>query len=234
MKYRKIVYKKFFTRVAEKNILIYWLSIIAYPFSVILSKIRVTPNQITICSLIFCTFAFYFLIIHSLKFFCFFYIISSILDLCDGQVARIKNNINKSKLNFDHLSDIFKISLILLGVGIFYNLIIIWIVVFITKFLFLFLMVLHEINNSINKQIIIKKIREYVPSINYLFKIKFLRRIFDLWFNAIFTISLVTTLLFAIIPFNYYLALLIFIYINLILLLNILKYLRKIYLTKIN
>jgi phosphatidylglycerophosphate synthase len=234
MKYSKVVNEKIFTKIAQKNILIYWLSIIAYPFSVILSKIKVTPNQITTCSLIFCTISFYFLIIHSLKYFCFFYIISSILDLCDGQVARIKNNITKSKLNFDHLSDIFKISLILLGIGIFYNLIIIWIVVFITNSLFLFLMVLHELNNCNKTKIVIKKIRECVSSINFLFKVKFLSRIFNLWFNAFFTISLITTLLFAIIPFNYYLALLVFIYINFILLFNILKYLRKIYLTKIN
>jgi phosphatidylglycerophosphate synthase len=151
-----------------------------------------------------------------------------ILDLCDGQVARIKNKINKSILNFDHLSDIFKISLILLGIGIFYNLEIIWILAYVTNFLFLFLMLLHQIIIDINKKVTIKKIREYVPIINVFFKINFLKKFFDLWYNAFFTVSLFTILLFALIPQNYTLAISVFIYLIFLLFLNIIKNLKKI------
>jgi len=219
---------KFFTKIAKKNILVYWLSLLSYSLSVALSKTKISPNQITFFSLIFCIISFYFLIIQNLKYFIFFYIASVILDLCDGQVARIKNKINKSILNFDHLSDIFKISLILLGIGIFYNLEIIWILAYVTNFLFLFLMLLHQIIIDINKKVTIKKIREYVPIINVFFKINFLKKFFDLWYNAFFTVSLFTILLFALIPQNYTLAISVFIYLIFLLFLNIIKNLKKI------
>jgi phosphatidylglycerophosphate synthase len=219
---------KFFTKIAKKNILVYWLSLLSYTLSVALSKTKISPNQITFFSLIFCIISFYFLIIQDLEYFIFFYIVSVILDLCDGQVARIKNKINKSILNFDHLSDIFKISLILLGIGIFYNLEIIWILSYVTNFLFLFLMLLHQIIIDINKKVTIKKIREYVPIINVFFKINFLKKFFDLWYNAFFTVSLFTTLLFVVIPQNYTLAISVFIYLILLLSLNIIKNLKKI------
>jgi phosphatidylglycerophosphate synthase len=219
---------KFFAKITKKNIPVYWLSVLVYSLSVVLSKTKISPNQITFFSLIFCILSFYFLIIHDLGYFLFFYITSLILDLCDGQVARMKNKINKSKLDFDHLSDIFKISLILLGIGIFYNREIIWILCFFTNFLFLFLMLLHQIILDINKKIIIKKIREYVPIFNVFFKINFLKKFFNLWYNTFFTVSLFTTLLFALIPQNYTLAISIFIYLILLLFLNIVKNLKKI------
>ena len=62
-----------------------------------------------------------------------------ILDICDGQVARLSKNINNSKIDLDHLSDIIKICLIYLSFGILLNNKISWIYIFLANFLFVLL-----------------------------------------------------------------------------------------------
>ena len=50
-----------------------------------------------------------------------------LLDFCDGTVARMANKISKMAFRYDHMSDIFKISLLILGVGIRFDDLLYWI-----------------------------------------------------------------------------------------------------------
>ena len=109
------------------NPLLWLMYRLAYPFSVFLAKLNLTPNQITTLSLAFSIAAFFSLTSTSgLSWFITFWLIAVLLDFCDGTVARMTNQISKTAFRYDHISDIFKISLISFGVGIRFNDIEIW------------------------------------------------------------------------------------------------------------
>ena len=86
--------------------------------------------------------------------FSFFWFLNIFFDFCDGQVARLTRKVNKSAFRFDHFSDIFKVSLILLGLAIYYKNHDLWATIFITNFTFLFYTIL---NNSAQKNMNSKK-----------------------------------------------------------------------------
>jgi len=91
----------------------------AFPFAVLLSKLRVSPNQITSSSLVFAVLAFIALIAdEGWVLFAVFWGLSILLDFTDGTVARMTGKVSKVAFRYDHMSDIFKLCLLVLGAGI--------------------------------------------------------------------------------------------------------------------
>ena len=90
----------------------------AYPFSLLLNTIGLTPNQITLLSSVFAVLAVWGLIFHqSLILYSTFWAISLLLDFCDGTVARMSDRVSRTAFRFDHMSDILKVSILLIAFG---------------------------------------------------------------------------------------------------------------------
>ncbi len=117
----------------------------ANPTSLFLAWLSISPNAITSLSIIFSLVAFLFLILNlNPLFFIVFWFFSIHLDFCDGTVARMTNKQSKNAFNYDHMSDIFKIFLIFLGVGIKYNSLVVWVLTSTSIFSFLFMSILNH------------------------------------------------------------------------------------------
>jgi phosphatidylglycerophosphate synthase len=78
-----------------------------------------TPNQITLFSLLSSLVAFAGLALNQINFFFLFWALSVIADFADGTLARLTSNF--SKFRFDHYTDVFKIGIVLLGMGIYFE-----------------------------------------------------------------------------------------------------------------
>ncbi len=101
---------------------------LAYPFAYQLNKLNFSPNLITSLSLVFSILAFAALVFdQGYMLFCLYWALAVLLDFCDGTVARMANKVSKRAFRYDHMSDIFKISLLLLGVGIHFDNLAYWI-----------------------------------------------------------------------------------------------------------
>lgn len=113
--------------------------LIASPFVSLFVFFKINPNQVTAASTglaILASFA-----LNTSFFVNWFYILwflALILDFSDGMLARKTGNVRSNFLRFDHLSDIFKIAVILLGVCLHFNDVLIWILGFSTIFLYQF------------------------------------------------------------------------------------------------
>lgn len=111
----------------------------AYPVAALLNRFDLSPNQITTASLLCSLFAFLALIFDpGWAWFCLFWGLSVLLDFCDGTVARMAGKVSKTAFRYDHMSDLVKISLVILGVGIRYNEILVWVLAFSAAFCFLY------------------------------------------------------------------------------------------------
>tara|TARA_B100000212_G_C27378025_1_gene535600 strand:- start:1919 stop:2638 length:720 start_codon:yes stop_codon:yes gene_type:complete len=140
-------YLKFAGPQCSYNPLIALVYLIAFPVVKISQKLGLTPNFITFCSFVFTLLAFYALCKSQLLYYTVFWFISYLLDFVDGTLARMTNNIRKTALRIDHLSDLIKIAILLLGFGIYFNAISMWIFLFVTTILFFFYAVLnHDLN----------------------------------------------------------------------------------------
>ena len=154
---------KIITPSASNNIILWLLSYLCLPISKLFNYFKFTPNFLTFLSFIFAILACREILNENLSNFCFLLFISMILDICDGQVARLSKNINNSKIDLDHLSDIIKICLIYLSFGILLNNKITWIYIFSANFFYLFHCILHTKVNKINKQNQNKNIKSSKP-----------------------------------------------------------------------
>lgn len=116
----------------------------SYPFSFLLYKLKFTPNQITTCSLVFSMLAAWALAYDSgWIWFTAFWWLSVLLDFCDGTVARMSNSVSKAAFRYDHMSDLFKLSLLFLAVAIRYDDVDVWVISFATTFIFLYFNILN-------------------------------------------------------------------------------------------
>ena len=135
---------KYVNEHSKSNIIIYLFSRFAYPFSVLLVKLRLTPNQITTFSTLMALGA---AVVVALdgpwSFFVLLWFLSALLDFCDGTAARITHQVRSSSFRYDHNSDLFKIFVIVLAVSIKYNLLYLWIM----SSLFIFLLMLYQLLN---------------------------------------------------------------------------------------
>ena len=131
----------------EKNIIMRVLYIATSPISRVLANLKIQPNSITYSSLLFTFAACYSLFTNNLALYSFFWALAFLADFCDGTVARMNNKVSKSLISLDHFSDIFKIFLIFLFCGIYYDDYFLWIMILISQFSFLFYTLInHEID----------------------------------------------------------------------------------------
>ena len=153
-------YLKFAGPQCSYNPLIALVYLIAFPVVKISQKLGLTPNFITFCSFIFSLFAVYSLYENKLIQFTIFWFCSYILDFTDGTLARMTNNVRKTALRVDHLSDLIKIALIILGFGLYYDHKLMWVVVFVTNSLFFFYAVLNHDLCAVKKVVSVKNVIE--------------------------------------------------------------------------
>ena len=81
----------------------------------IFSKLGPSPNQYTLNSIVFGIFCFVSLIFRNFILALIFFLVSAILDLVDGAVARYSNKVTKAGAYLDTISDRFVEGLIFLG-----------------------------------------------------------------------------------------------------------------------
>jgi phosphatidylglycerophosphate synthase len=207
--------KKIFTKASEINFLMLLISYLVYPMSLVFVKLKIKPNSITCVSLLLAIYASYQFILGNFKDFTIFWILSILLDFCDGQVARISKIINKTAFNFDPLSDLLKIFIIILSSAIYYNYQLYWIISCLSVFLFFFHEVLFVYLINLKQK-------------NSLFKAffsssGFSRKILARIVHFFFKIDGHSILLFLLLALNLHIALLTMLYMQFILLLNILR-----------
>lgn len=112
---------------------------IACPFALLLNKLGLSPNLITTMSLLFSMLSCAALVIDDgWIFFSILWGLSVLFDFCDGSVARMANKVSKSAFRYDHMSDLIKISLVIMGAAIRYDELLIWLLAFAASFLFMY------------------------------------------------------------------------------------------------
>lgn len=138
----------------------------AYPFAFILNRIRISPDRITTLSLLSAALAFLTLVLHaSYGWFCLFWGLAVLLDFCDGTVARMSSRIATRAFRYDHMSDIFKISLVVIGVAIRFDETPLWILC--STFLFVYLyseIVNHDLRHTFERSKVTAEIRLPTPN----------------------------------------------------------------------
>lgn len=199
------------------NIILLLMYRFTYPFAALLNKLHLSPNQITTQSLVFAIFSFAALVFDDgWILFSVFWGMTVLLDFCDGTVARMANKVSKSAFRYDHMSDLFKISLIILGVGLRYDDYLVWPLAFSVSFVFMYGDALNrelrftkllaktqqsstasEVSSSPNV-----RLRERHRIVAWVVKCDYLLKIYKNTYAALFTVNGHTLLLFFIFPFG--------------------------------
>jgi phosphatidylglycerophosphate synthase len=212
-------YNIYFNNASINNVLIWAISLLVYPVSKLFVFFKISPNSLTFFSIIFTVIAFYLLINEQYYLFLFFWFLNIVFDFCDGQVARLSKKVNKSAFRFDHLSDIIKISLILLGLAIYYKNNNLWVIIFITNFTFLFYIIL---NHSVQKTVNFKKRNNHF-FFNYFKSENILIAIIKILIPIMTKFNGHSLLLFFFLPINIKICLIILIYFNILFIFGIFK-----------
>lgn len=185
-------------KLIKNSFLNYILYFISSPFVLISKKIGLSPNTLTTLSIISCAFSSFFLLSNYYETYVYFFIFSLLLDYSDGPLARMTNKVSRSKLNFDHLSDLFKIFLLSLCLCVFYNNKILFIVAFCFIFILLFLEILNNKLDSNN----IKSQNSFIESnLNKLFNPN-LKNLFLQVYNTLFIFHGHSLILFLFMPLS--------------------------------
>lgn len=111
-------------------------------------RLGISANQVTLVSLLAGVGSFVALLAGSAHLFVTLWAISYLLDFVDGPLARLTETAVKFIVRKDHVSDIFRISLIPAGFGFFYDSQIVWMASFLATFGFLFY---SWVNNAVGK-----------------------------------------------------------------------------------
>jgi len=112
------------------NPLLLFTYMIVSPLARLLVKANISPQSVTHLSNIFFAVSLFFFLDNNPVAFSTFLIISFILDVADGMVARHTNSSSALGSLYDHSSDDIKIFLLLFVVGAYYNIQLIWILTF--------------------------------------------------------------------------------------------------------
>jgi phosphatidylglycerophosphate synthase len=107
-------------KLIKSSFLNYIMYYISSPLVYLSCKFKLTPNILTTVSIFFSILAIYFLKINNILFFQASWFFSLLLDYSDGPLARKTKTFSK-KFNYDHLSDLFKISLITSSFALFHQ-----------------------------------------------------------------------------------------------------------------
>ena len=102
----------------EENLIIWFLYQSTYSLAKLLVKLNISPDFITSLALALVAVNSFFVIIGE-KFWVVFVVwyLALLLDLLDGQVARLSNRVRKHAFSYDHTSDYFKILMFLISRG---------------------------------------------------------------------------------------------------------------------
>lgn len=180
---------KIITPTANNNIIVWLLSHFSLPLSKFFNQLKITPNTLTFFSFICIVLGCKELINENFILFCSYLIISIILDICDGQVARMSGNVNSSNLDIDHITDIIKISLIFLSFGILINTKFNWIIIFLSNFFYLFYCFIISETNKIQIKNIKKRRRLSKPIFFNYFSLNLFSMIYKIMLPLIITFN---------------------------------------------
>ena len=141
----KIKYLKYANVDAMKNnFIMAFFYIIAYPLVKQFIHYSIKPNTITSTSLILAPLSIIFLLFGDIYFYFLFLFLSIYLDFCDGSVARALNEVSTSAFNYDHMSDILKISIVITGIAIYFNSLLFWVITTTTIIMFMIYNITHH------------------------------------------------------------------------------------------
>ena len=111
--------KKYFSRAADNNTIMLLMYYLAWPFVIFFEKLKISPNLVSVFSLLLSSLSFLYLIyLDNLNYFFLSFFFSLLLDYVDGTLARKKNKLTK---NLDHNFDIIRIVIIHLGLILKFN-----------------------------------------------------------------------------------------------------------------
>lgn len=137
------------------NLLLLAMYRFAYPFSVLLIGLRLSPNFITTLSLLSALLAALALALaEGTVVFAVFWGLTVLLDFCDGTVARITGRVRRTAFRYDHFSDLIKIFLVILGGGFRYDNTAVWCVCLAASFCFMFYIVINHDLGGIRQRLI--------------------------------------------------------------------------------
>lgn len=106
----------------EENIVIWLLYRFTLPAAKLLSSINVSPNLITSSGLLLTGLVGYLTVIDSAYYLIWvLWYLVVLLDLVDGQVARILGKVRKHSFGYDHTSDLLKMSIFLVSLSLKYS-----------------------------------------------------------------------------------------------------------------
>jgi phosphatidylglycerophosphate synthase len=127
------------------NMLLYAMYRFAYPFAFVFNRLGVTPDAITTLSILTAILAFASLVLNApYPWFVLLWALTILLDFCDGTVARMSGRIATRMFRFDHMSDMAKIGLVVLGTALRSSQSAVWVLSFVFVFLYLYSEILHH------------------------------------------------------------------------------------------
>ena len=146
-----------FSKDSRNNIIVWFCSYACLPLSILLSKLKFSPNFLTFLSFVSMLFGCFYLIYENNLNFVIFFLLSIALDFCDGQVARIIKRTNKTKFRLDHNTDIIKITILYITFGVILDHTLSWVFIFVSNTLYILNNLLHEILPKENSKLLYKK-----------------------------------------------------------------------------
>jgi phosphatidylglycerophosphate synthase len=205
----------------------------AYPFARLLNKLNVSPDVITSLSLASAIFAFGSLVENAgSAWFCTFWGLTVLLDFCDGTVARMSNRIATRAFRYDHMSDIFKIFLVVLGAAIHFDERVIWVMSATFVFAYLYSEVLsHDLKHAVERKPVAVEVpvadnsartrevrlRERFPLLGFVVtKMPVVYGLIQLVYVAVTTFNGHTLLVFLALPFGGWITLIALAYLNIL------------------
>lgn len=127
------------------NMLLYAMYRFAYPFAYVLNCVGISPDAITTLSILSAIMAFVVLASGAAYgWFVLLWSLTILLDFCDGTVARMSGRIATRMFRFDHMSDMVKIGLVVLGTAIRFGETPLWVLGLSFVFLYLYSEIVHH------------------------------------------------------------------------------------------
>ena len=233
MKENKNIKNLIFTPACNTNLVIWVMSSICFPISKLFATYKISPNLITVLSFILIIISCSFLLRGNLILFSLTFIFSILLDFCDGQVARILKKSNDTKFDFDHLSDIIKISIIYLTFGILFDEFYSWIFFFISYLLFFSNIYLHSsvVNAEKAKSNLLKNKKIKFTFFKY-FKLNIFMMIYKIIIPLVTTFNAHSLFLILLILIDIKMIYVVFLYFNFVFIFRIFKNSKKLLNTK--
>jgi phosphatidylglycerophosphate synthase len=136
-----------------ENLIIWMIYNTAIPITRAALYLKISPNSLTTLSSGFALSSGTALLIEGLhNAFIPLFLISLLLDFADGLVARTTGEIGRTAFRYDHISDLFKVSFVVLCLAIFCNSTLVWILSMSSVMLFLISAVLNHDLSFVRKR----------------------------------------------------------------------------------